>query len=150
MAAATPTEVRIPKIGATSSLISLGLNADETVQVPPVTQPMQAGWYNQAPTPGEAGPAIILGHVDGNKKPGIFFRLKELVDGDGVEVSRADGTVARFVVYSVKRVAKKDFPTDEVYGDTEGPELRLITCGGVFDRNARSYQDNIIVFAKLS
>jgi hypothetical protein len=148
--ASRPTEVRIPKIGATSSLIPLGLNADETIQVPPVTQPMQAGWYNQAPTPGEVGPAIILGHVDGNKQPGIFFRLKELGPGDAVEVSREDGSVARFIVYSVKRVAKKDFPTDEVYGDTEGAELRLITCGGVFDRNARSYQDNIIAFAKLA
>jgi LPXTG-site transpeptidase (sortase) family protein len=150
MAGSTPTEVRIPKIGAKSSLIPLGLNADETVQVPPVTQPMQAGWYDKAPTPGEVGPAVILGHVDGNKQPGIFFRLREMVVGDEVQVSRQDGTTARFTVTRVRQVAKKDFPTEEVYGDTDGPELRLITCGGVFDKSARSYQDNIIVFASLT
>jgi LPXTG-site transpeptidase (sortase) family protein len=147
--ASPPTEVTIPKIGAKSSLIPLGLNADETIQVPPVERPMQAGWYEKAPTPGEVGPAVILGHVDGHKKPGIFFRLKELAAGDEVLVSRQDGSTARFRVTRVERVSKKDFPTDLVYGDTEGPELRLITCGGVFDHSAKSYKDNIIVFASL-
>nr|CEL22179.1 putative secreted protein [Kibdelosporangium sp. MJ126-NF4]CTQ92960.1 putative secreted protein [Kibdelosporangium sp. MJ126-NF4] len=149
MAASNPTEVTIPKIGAHSSLIALGLNPDETVQVPPVTQPMQAGWYDKAPTPGEVGPAIILGHVDGDHKPGIFFKLKEMTAGDEILVNRSDGTKARFVVDRVKQVSKDSFPTDEVYGDTTRPELRLITCGGVFDKDARSYKDNIIVFATL-
>jgi LPXTG-site transpeptidase (sortase) family protein len=147
--ASAPTEVSIPKIGAKSSLVPLGLNPDRTIQVPPVEQPMQAGWYDKAPTPGEAGPAIILGHVDGNKKPGIFYRLKEMAAGDEVLVSRQDGSTARFKVTKVDQVSKQDFPTEEVYGNTEGPELRLITCGGVFDHSAKSYQDNIIVFATL-
>jgi LPXTG-site transpeptidase (sortase) family protein len=147
--ASPPTEISIPKIGAKSSLIALGLNADKTIQVPPVEQPMQAGWYDKAPTPGEVGPAVILGHVDGNKKPGIFFRLKEMAVGDEVLVTRQDGSTARFKVTRVEQVSKKDFPTDLVYGNTEGPELRLITCGGVFDHSARSYKDNVIVFATL-
>jgi LPXTG-site transpeptidase (sortase) family protein len=147
--ASPPTEISIPKIGATSSLVALGLNADRTIQVPPVEQPMQAGWYDKAPTPGEIGPAVILGHVDGNKKPGIFFRLKEMAVGDEVLVTRQDGSTARFKVTRVEQVSKKDFPTDLVYGNTEGPELRLITCGGVFDHSARSYKDNVIVFATL-
>jgi sortase (surface protein transpeptidase) len=144
-----PTEVRIPKIGATSSLVPLGLNADETVEVPPVEQPMQAGWYKLARTPGEAGPAILLGHVDGLKKPGIFFQLKELVAGDDVEVSRKDGTTAKFRVSKTEQIAKNSFPTEAVYGETAEPELRLITCGGSFDQSAHSYRDNIIVFATL-
>jgi sortase (surface protein transpeptidase) len=147
--ASPPTEISIPKIGAKSSLIALGLNADRTIQVPPVEQPMQAGWYDKAPTPGEIGPAVILGHVDGSKKPGIFFRLKEMAAGDEIVVSRQDGSAARFKVTKVEQVSKKDFPTDLVYGNTEGPELRLITCGGVFDHSAKSYQDNIVVFATL-
>src|SRR5215217_3837183 len=81
MAKSEPTEVDIPKIGAHSTLVPLGLNPDNTVQVPPVSQPMQAGWYSYGPTPGEAGPAVILGHVDGNKNAGIFYRLKELSPG---------------------------------------------------------------------
>ncbi|ONI86000.1 class F sortase [Actinosynnema sp. ALI-1.44] len=149
LSASTPTEVSIPKIGAHSTLVPLGLNPDETVQVPPVTQPMQAGWYDKAPTPGEVGPAVILGHVDGDHKPGIFYKLKDVAPGDEVLVSRSDGVKVRFVVDRVKQVSKDDFPTDEVYGDTTKPELRLITCGGVFDKSARSYKDNIIVFATM-
>ncbi|MFD5824871.1 class F sortase [Lentzea sp. NPDC060358] len=144
-----PTEVRIPEIGVRSSLVPLRLNPDGTVEVPPVEQPMQAGWYEHARTPGEPGPAVLLGHVDGNAQPGIFFRLRELVEGDEVEVSRKDGTTARFRVRRTEQVAKDDFPSEAVYGDTREPELRLITCGGTFDAQARGYRDNVIVYATL-
>lgn len=144
-----PTEIRIPKIDAVSSLVPLGLNADETVEVPPVEQPMQAGWYRHARTPGEAGPAVVLGHVDGNKQPGIFFRLKELVAGDEIVVARKDGTTAKFRVHKKEQIAKDSFPAEAVYGDTDVPELRVITCGGVYDQAARSYRDNVIVYATL-
>ena len=144
-----PTEIRIPKIDAVSSLVPLGLNADETVEVPPVEKPMQAGWYRHARTPGEAGPAVVLGHVDGNKQPGIFFRLKELVAGDEIVVSRKDGTTAKFRVHKKEQIAKDSFPTEAVYGDSDVPELRLITCGGSYDQAARSYRDNVIVYATL-
>jgi sortase (surface protein transpeptidase) len=114
-----------------------------------VSKPLQAGWYRLGPTPGEVGPAVLLGHVDGNKQKGIFFRLKELVPGDRVTVSRMDGSVVPFVVTKVNQIDKDEFPTQAVYGDTAGPELRLITCGGSFDRAAHSYRDNIIVYAVL-
>jgi hypothetical protein len=147
--ASEPVSIDIPKIGAHSSLIPLGLNADDTVQVPPVATPLQAGWYTYAPTPGEVGPAVVLGHVDGNHRKGIFFRLKELAAGDRVSVARKDGSTARFVVTKVHQVPKKDFEDEGVYDDTAGPELRLITCGGVFDRDAHDYVDNIVVYARL-
>jgi sortase (surface protein transpeptidase) len=149
MARVEPVSVDIPKIGAHSSLVPLGLNPDNTVQVPPVSTPMQAGWYSYGPTPGETGPAVILGHVDGMKQAGIFYRLRELASGDRVSVSRRDGSTARFVVTRVDRVSKDAFPTDAVYGNTAGPELRLITCGGDFDHTAHSYRDNVIVYAGL-
>ncbi|NBH12205.1 class F sortase [Amycolatopsis sp. SID8362] len=144
-----PVSIDIPKIAAHSSLVPLGLNADNTIEVPPVTTPLQAGWYTYAPTPGETGPAVVLGHVDGNHQKGIFFRLKELAAGDRVSIARADGTTAVFEVTKVHQVPKKDFEGEGVYDDTPGPELRLITCGGVFDRTARNYVDNIVVYAKL-
>lgn len=147
MPAAAPTAIDIPKIAARSSLVPLGLNADRTIEVPPVGKPQQAGWYRYGPTPGEVGPAVILGHVDGNKQLGIFYRLKELAPGDQVSVSRVDGSTARFVVTEVEQIDKDVFPSDAVYGDTPDPELRLITCGGSFDHAAHSYRDNIIVFA---
>ncbi|MFD1148143.1 class F sortase [Saccharothrix hoggarensis] len=150
VARSAPTEVRVPRIDARSSLVPLGLNPDRTVEVPPIEQPMQAGWYSHAPTPGEVGPAVILGHVDGNNQPGIFHRLREVVVGDEVLVSREDGGTLRFVVRRVDQVPKDEFPTDAVYGDTAVPELRLITCGGSFDSAARSYRDNVIVYAALA
>jgi sortase (surface protein transpeptidase) len=145
----TPVRVTIPKINADSSLVPLGLDPDGTLQVPSVNEPWQAGWFTGAPTPGEVGPAVIAGHVDGRKMKGIFFRLRELVAGDVVLVGRADGTTATFVVSERQQIAKSRFPTERVYGDTPGPELRLITCGGAIDRPNRNYLDNVIVYAKL-
>ncbi|MEU0789653.1 class F sortase [Amycolatopsis sp. NPDC005961] len=144
-----PVSIDIPKIGAHSSLVPLGVNADNTIQVPPVTTPLQAGWYTYAPTPGEVGPAVVLGHVDGNHQKGIFYRLKELAPGDRVSIARKDGTTALFEVTKVHQVPKQDFEKEGVYDDTAGPELRLITCGGVFDRSAHNYVDNIVVYAQL-
>ncbi|GLZ35640.1 class F sortase [Lentzea sp. NBRC 105346] len=145
-----PAELRIPKIDVRSSLVPLGLNADGTVEVPPVETPMQAGWYRNGPKPGETGPAVVLGHVDGNQQAGVFFRLRELKPQDVIEVSTTDGQTKRFLVRQVNQVPKDQFPTDAVYGDTAEPELRLITCGGSFDRAARSYRDNVIIYATLS
>jgi hypothetical protein len=145
-----PVAVRIPKIGAESSLVQLGLNPDGSVQVPPVSDPMQAGWCAGGATPGEIGPAVLLGHVDGDRQEGIFFRLHELAPGDDVFVTRKDGVVLRFTVTATNEVAKDAFPTEAVYGTTPGPELRLITCGGSFDAAAHSYVDNIVVYATLA
>jgi sortase (surface protein transpeptidase) len=142
-----PAEVDIPRIGATSSLVELGLNDDQTVEVPPVGTPQQAGWFTGAPMPGEPGPAVILGHVNGGGRPGIFARLHELTAGDEIRIRRTDNTTVRFTVTRVGRVPKANFPTDEGYDNTPGPELRLITCGDSFDRTAHSYRDNMIVYA---
>ncbi|HJQ45219.1 MAG TPA: class F sortase [Amycolatopsis sp.] len=145
----SPVAVDIPKIQVHSTLVALGLNPDGTIEVPPVSRPWQAGWYRYGPVPGQPGPAVVLGHVDGNHQPGAFFHLKETVPGDKITISRSDGSVLRFVVTHVDQVAKDHFPTADVYGDTAGAQLRLITCGGVFDRAARSYEDNVIVYAAL-
>jgi LPXTG-site transpeptidase (sortase) family protein len=144
-----PVSVDVPRIGAHSSLVPLGVNADRTIQVPPVSQPRQAGWYTEGPTPGEVGPSVILGHIDGHHEKGIFWRLHELRAGDKVSVRRQDGGTLTFTVYKVDQVAKKAFPTDAVYGDTSRPELRLITCGGAYDAQHHNYLDNILVFAAL-
>jgi sortase (surface protein transpeptidase) len=146
----TPTWIEVPRIDARSSLVPLGLNPDRTVAVPSVHEPMQAGWYQHSPTPGETGPAVVLGHVNGDGKDGIFARLRELRPGDEIRIGRQDGQIARFVVQRMSQAPKAGFPADEVYGDTAQPELRLITCGGSFDRTARSYRDNIIAFATLT
>ncbi|GAA1818052.1 class F sortase [Planosporangium flavigriseum] len=145
-----PVRVSIPAIDADSSLIPLGLTADQTLETPPVEDPMQAGWYSLSPTPGEAGAAVIVGHVDGHHDPGIFYQLYKLKRGDQIRITRQDGTTARFSVYRTTQVDKSDFPTDQVYAATTRPELRLITCGGIFNRASGNYTDNIIIFAALA
>jgi sortase (surface protein transpeptidase) len=93
---------------------------------------------------------VIGGHVDSRKGPGVFFALRSLEPGDAVRVTRSDGRVVRFSVTSVREVSKAQFPTEAVYAPTARPELRLITCGGRFDRAARNYVDNVVVDAVVS
>ncbi|HJQ48363.1 MAG TPA: class F sortase [Amycolatopsis sp.] len=150
LAASVPTWVELPSISAKSSLVQLGLNADKTVEVPPVTEPLQAGWYKYSPTPGQVGPAVILGHIDGNHQKGIFWRLHEVKVGDKVLVGRQDSSTVTFTVNKVDQVAKSSFPTEAVYGNTSDAEVRLITCGGAYDASTRNYLDNIIVYASLT
>ena len=148
---AEPVSVSIPAIDVRSDLLRLGLNDDHTLEVPPLAADSRAGWYTGSPRPGQAGPAVILGHVDSAEYgPGVFFDLGALHPGDRVDVARADGTVAAFAVDRVVSYPKSDFATLDVYGNTPGPELRLITCGGEFDAAQRSYEDNIVVFASLA
>jgi Sortase domain len=148
--AADPVRLDIPAIGVSSVMHPLGLNPDHTVQVPPLSKDSWAGWYRYSPAPGQLGPAIVLGHIDSARYgPGVFFRLGALRPGATVSIARSDRTVAVFRVDRVAEFAKDRFPTLDVYGDTDRPELRLITCGGKFDLSAHSYEDNIVAFASL-
>jgi Sortase domain len=146
--AARPVWLSIPVIGVRTSLVHLGLRANGTLQVPSSTA--VAGWYTGSPRPGAVGAAVIAGHVDSRSGVGIFFWLRDLRPGDRIYVGRADGTMAVFTVTAVRKVAKDLFPTAAVYGPVPDPELRLITCGGVFDRSTGSYLSNVVVFARLS
>jgi sortase (surface protein transpeptidase) len=144
-----PTRVRVPKIDADSDLLAVAVNGEGQIAVPSANKPMQAAWYRLSPVPGAVGPAILLGHVDGNEQPGIFAQLGELVKGDEIIVDRSDGQVLKFKVDRKTQLPKEQFPTDAVYGNTDKPELRLITCGGAFDHAAHSYKDNVVVYAEL-
>ena len=144
-----PDRVIIPGIGVDASLIPLGLNSDGTVEVPSLDDPLEAGWYHYGPAPGEIGPAVVLGHVDSRREAGVFYRLHDVRPGDTAEIGRTDGSRVAFIVTRVEQTPKTSFPTQSVYGDTPDPELRLITCGGSFDRARGSYRDNMIVFAVL-
>ncbi|MFC4588357.1 class F sortase [Sphaerisporangium corydalis] len=150
LARSLPRLLDVPKIGVHVALGRLGLNADGTVRVPPVEHPEQAGWYSRGATPGERGAAVILGHVDGGGRKGVFYDLGRLRRGDAISVLRADGTVAAFVVDSVEKVAKSRFPSRRVYGPLTYAGLRLVTCGGTFDRRTGHYTSNVIAYAHLA
>lgn len=142
-----PTRLRIPAIGVDAALESLHLDAAGALRAPRDFD--RPGWYADGTTPGAVGPAVIAGHVDSTRGVAVFFRLHELTAGDWVEVSRGGRWVA-FRVVATSRYAKSRFPTMQVYGPTPDPQLRLITCGGVFDQSRRSYLDNVVVFAVLA
>ena len=131
-----------------SSLLPLS-STSGSIDVPSVHTPGQAGWYTFSPRPGDPGPAIILGHVDGDHKKGVFWSLKDVQVGDKITITRADGSDLVYVVSRRDSVPKDVFPTQAVYGNTPDSQLRVITCGGVFDRTVKSYKDNIIVWAGI-
>jgi len=150
MRTSTPVTLAIPAIGVRSSLLRLGQTTKGAMQTPSGRNYDKAGWYRYSPTPGSLGPAVIAGHVDSAKDgPSVFFRLGSLRRNDPILITRADGSVAAFTVDSINRYAKDRFPSKLVYGDTNRAALRLITCGGVFDRGSGNYVDNIVVFASL-
>lgn len=144
-----PVRLLIPAIGVDTPVIRLGLAPDGTVRVPPVTADDRAGWYRHSPTPGRTGPSVILGHVSvGTYGDGVFRHLARLHRGDRIVARLENGTAAQFAVTAVRTVPRTRFPVDDVYGNVDRPELRLITCGGA--RTGDGYADNVIVFAALS
>ncbi len=140
--------IAIPAIGVNAPVVSLGLNADGTLEVP--SSFSVAGWWSGGPFPGQIGPAVIVGHVSSVAGPGVFYKLGDLVPGDRVTITAPSGTVSTFSVVRSLEVSKDAFPTQLVYGPVSDPELRLITCSGSFNSSTGHFVDNLIVFAKLS
>ncbi len=149
LARSVPMRVRIPAIGVNAPVMEVGLSADASVQVPPLGNHNLTGWYEYGPAPGQRGASVILGHVDSVTGVSVFFHLKNLRKGDKIYVALADGKTAVFAVDGLQRTAKTTFPTDAVYGKLSYPGLRLITCGGAFDKATGHYAENIIVYAHL-
>jgi hypothetical protein len=147
----TPVAITIRAIGVSSAVFDVGLTPAGALQVPaPGPHYDEAAWYRGSPPPGIRGPAVIVGHVDSARDgPSVFFRLGALRPKDLVEIRRADGSVVVFAVDSVRSYAKAAFPTQLVYGSTSFPALRLITCGGRFDRRSGHYEQNVVAFGHL-
>jgi LPXTG-site transpeptidase (sortase) family protein len=144
----TPTQIEIPAIGVSARIVPLGLNPDRTLQVP--RRFADAGWFVDGPEPGEAGAAVIAGHVDSRTGPAVFYRLRALRSGDRILIRLRTGASVAFVVQHTRHVSKRRFPVHQVYQRTKRPTLRLITCDGRFDHSTHHYVDNYIVFAALA
>ncbi|MER7442081.1 class F sortase [Micromonospora avicenniae] len=149
MRASRPVSLSMPTIKVSAPVAPVGQARDGSIAVPPLERHNETGWYDRGPTPGEPGPAVIVGHVDTKDGPSVFYDLGKLKPDDAVEVTRADGSVVVFRVDSVERFPKDRFPADRVYGHEGPPGLRLITCGGEFVGGREGYADNVIAFASL-
>ncbi|UKF25164.1 class F sortase [Clavibacter seminis] len=143
---AVPTRVAIPAIDLDQPLIDLGIAADGRMEVPVDFD--DVGWFTGGGRPGGRGPTVIAAHVDSRVGPAAFGRLAELGVGDEVSVQDVDGGSTRYAVTEVADFAKADFPTARVFGAQPTDQLRLITCGGIFDRSVGHYEDNRVVFAE--
>ncbi|MFV2104161.1 class F sortase [Micromonospora sp. LOL_024] len=149
LTASEPVSIEINKIDLAAPVHNVGIAPDGSIAAPPAERAQEAGWYDQGPTPGQYGPAVIVGHVDTTSGPAVFHHLRELRAGDHVEVARSDGSVAVFEVDRTDRYDKEQLPADEVFGDFSRPQLRLITCGGRWVGGQTGYADNVVVFASL-
>jgi Sortase domain len=149
MARSVPLALAIPAIRVRAKIIALGLRPGGSPAVPPLATPFVTSWYDPGPTPGAPGAAVIFGHVDSAAVgPAVFYDLGRLRTGDLIDVTLADRRTAVFRVYGAGLYLKTDFPSLGVYGYTRWPTLRLITCGGEFDRRSGQYLGNVVVFAE--
>ncbi|MGW4568112.1 class F sortase [Streptomyces sp. NPDC004561] len=144
-----PTSVRIPSLGVDAPVTAVRLDGDRRLETPPVGRPKLVGWYEGGPTPGESGTAIAVGHRDTATGPAVFAALAQLKPGKPIEARRADGRTAVYTVDRVKVFDKSGFPDKEVYSPARRPELRVLTCGGLFSRRT-GYTSNVVVFAHLT
>ncbi|MFC9463783.1 class F sortase [Streptomyces coelicoflavus] len=143
-----PDQVSIPAIQVDAPVMGVGLDPDGWVDAPPAEDPNLAGWFTGAVTPGEKGTSVVVGHVDNQQGPAVFYGLGALKKGNKVEVHRQDGKTAVFEVYGIEVFETNNFPGDRVYGSKGTPELRVITCGGGFTKE-NGYDGNVVVFARL-
>lgn len=148
LAESAPTSLTIPSIGVDERVFPIGLGPDGELLAPSGDRANLPAWFEGSPTPGEPGPSVIEGHVTWGGDPSVFFELGGLAPGDRIDIEREDGTTAGFEVYDSARYPKNEFPTLAVYGRTEGPELRLITCSGDVDEDGH-HLDNTVISARL-
>ncbi|MEV5878199.1 class F sortase [Streptomyces sp. NPDC052101] len=144
-----PTSFRIPSLGVEAPIAALGLDGERQLETPPVGEPKLVGWYQRGPTPGESGTAIAVGHRDTLTGPAVFAALAQIKPCKLIEVGRADGRTAVYTVDRMKVYDKASFPDKEVYGRVQRPELRVLTCGGLYSRRT-GYTSNVVVFAHLT
>lgn len=144
-----PKRLRIPAIAVDAPFTPLSIGSSGRLDAPPPNDKNLAGWFKDGVTPGERGAAIVAGHVDTTTGPAIFLQLRFLRPGSSVDITRTDGTVATFKVDTVETFSKAKFPDKRVYADTPDAQLRLITCGGNYNKTVKDYEDNVVVFAHL-
>ncbi|MEU9155466.1 class F sortase [Streptomyces sp. NPDC048417] len=152
LGSAPPERIDIPDLGVQAPVVARGLDGKGGIDPPPFDQPGVVGWYGSGAEPGAAGTAVLVGHVDTETRPAVFYKISALRPGETIRVVRADGTVAEFTIDDVRVLPRDHFDAQQAYGTRESgrAELRLITCGGTFDRTTHSYTANVVVSAYLT
>ncbi|MFF7387021.1 class F sortase [Streptomyces scabiei] len=149
---ARPQRLDIPSMGVQAPVVARGLDRDGAVEPPSYGQPGVVGWYAGGARPGATGAALFVGHVDTETRPAVFYKLSALRVGEKIRVARSDGRMAEFTVDDVRVIGRDEFDARQAYGVRQSgrAELRLVTCGGTFDKASRTYTANVVVNAYLS
>ena len=142
-ASSPPSRIAIARIRLDAPVSAL----DASTGLAGPADPSTAGWFAQGPAPGDPGPAVVIGHLDSNQGPAVFWRLDQLRAGDEVVVTRSDGSSVHFLVRRLGHYCRSSFPSSDVFGTRAAPELRLITCSGRFNFLTSQYADNLVVYA---
>ncbi|MFI2781237.1 class F sortase [Streptomyces sp. ALB3] len=145
-----PERISIRSIAVDAPFTPLAVGPSGQLEAPPANDANLVGWFKDGATPGERGTSVVAGHVDTRTGPAVFLLLRTLKAGNTVDITREDGAVATFEVDSVETFSKADFPSKRVYSDNGTAQLRLITCGGAYDKKKKDYEDNVVVFAHLA
>ena len=143
-----PTSISIPNIDVEASVVKVGLEKDGSLETPDLFSDL-VGWYEYGPTPGEKGPAVLVGHVDTYKGPSVFWNLSKLNKKDVIEIARKDSQVVKYEVTKIETYPQDRFLTEKVYGNIDHAGLRIITCGGAFNYVTGKYSHNTIIFARV-
>jgi sortase (surface protein transpeptidase) len=139
--------LRIDAININTTLETTRLNLERSLMVP--KDASIAAWYDQGPKPGNAGTALITGHLESRLGPGIFYNLKNLVIGDEIVIRRENDEAVFHVDKLESYFQDHRFPWTEVYSTNGYSQLRIITCDGEYNSLTDKYSKNLVVFATL-
>ena len=142
-----PARISAPSLGVDAPVDAVGIDPDGQMELP--RDVSRVGWYRFGPEPGAGGSAVLAGHVDDREQgPGALFRLRDAAVGDELTVTDAASTPTRWRVVSRELITKQVLPVERIFARDGGPRLTLITCGGPFLPEYRSYRDNVVVVAE--
>lgn len=143
-----PRTIRIPRLDISASIDDVGMDANGRMGVP--IDP-HVGWWKLGVKPGEKGSAVLAGHFDtADGKPGIFHSISQLAEGDAIDITDDLGSTRTFTVYKAEMHTDADFPINEVFLTNSGELLNLITCAGIFDKDAKNYDKRFVVYSRLN
>lgn len=144
----------IPKFNVTANVIMMGVDpATNTMQSPPNKDDVAD--YDFASHPGDGCQAdnqcsntVLSGHVDWfTGQTGVFWHLKDLQNGDQIQLKLQDGVTYSYKVVSNTVYSDQTAPVDQIIGPTPQESVTLITCDGVFNKALQEYNMRRVVVA---
>lgn len=143
-----PAALRGDHLPGDVGLVPVGVSDGGAMEIPRSGE--EVGWYRFGAAPGDpVGSAVLAGHVDTfGEGPGALASTTSLEVGDSLQVERADGSRVDYAVTARVITGKDELPTEDLFTRTGAPRLVLITCGGGWREDVRSYDSNVVVTAE--